>query len=164
MFQHRCISVCFQVLPTVMNTQGSSHGLSPFCSPSKAHCNYTLKANEKLIHQFHFKTQFSSLTGSHALHRHMGFKHSCSSKYGVFDAVKHAYGFQEHSIKSALKFVYCTLWKLTKTQQHYLPIHLIKTKQCSQHLQTQDHKQGSSIKILLPIHITKILRYFTIQQ
>lgn len=47
-----------------------------------------------------------------------------------------------------------------KCKQHYLPIHLVKTEQCSQSLQTQDHKQGNSIKILLPIHNTKIPWYF----
>lgn len=48
--------------------------------------------------------------------------------------------------------------------QTALPIHLRKTQQRSQHLQTEDHKQGNTIKILLPIYATQILRYFTIQQ
>lgn len=68
--------------------------------------NYTLTANENLIDPFCFKTQLSSLTGSHALHRHVGFKHVYSSKYSVSDAVKDADGFNKYSIKSALKFIY----------------------------------------------------------
>lgn len=68
--------------------------------------NYTLTANENLTEQFCFKTQLSSLTGSHALHRHVGYKHAYSSKYGVFDAMKDADGFNKYSIKSALKFIY----------------------------------------------------------
>ena len=163
MFQHGHISVCFQVLPTTVNAQGSSCGLSPFCSPSKAHHNHTLKANEKLLGQFNFKTQFSSLTGSHALHRHMGFKHSYSSKYGVFDAVTHALRFHKHSIKYALLFVYCTLQKLTKMQAA-LPANLPHKNRAVQSRTPQGHKQGNSTKILLPIHITNTLQYFTIQR
>lgn len=109
---HCCVSQrCISLLLGTVNAQGSSHGLSLSAHLQKP-INYTLTANENLIDQFCFKTQFSSLTGSHTLHMHVGFKHAYSSKYGVFDAVKHADGFNKYSIKSALKFIYWTLWKL----------------------------------------------------
>lgn len=115
LFRHRHTLVCF----TGITNKGECTGKQPQAVPlllTFAHCNYTLKANEKLIYQFDFKTQSISLIGTRAFHRHVGLTDSYSSKNSVFDAVKHTCGFHKYPIKSALKFVYCTLWKLRKTQ------------------------------------------------
>lgn len=108
---HTGASPCFQVLPINMNAQGSSHGLSLSAHLQKP-INYRLTANENVIDNFVLK--HNSVLWQAVMYFIYTWDLNMPIHLNTVSLMQWnmLMGFNKYSIKTALKFIYWTLWKL----------------------------------------------------